>query len=49
MSIYKRECWVEYKYNHRYCKKTFDNHLDRKQWIFKANLDGRYLVLNQSK
>ena len=49
MSIFKRECFIEYLYKRRFCKKTFDNHLDRKQWIFKANLDSRYLILNQSK
>lgn len=52
MSIYKhieRECWVEYTYNRRYLKKTFYNHLERKQWVFKVSLDDRYQVLNHSK
>lgn len=49
MSIYKRECWLDYSYKGRFFRKTFDNHLDRKQWTFKLSLDNRYQVLIQSK
>ena len=51
MSIYKRECWVDWARNggSRIYRKTFDNHLDRKKWIEDKQNDSRYILLVMSK
>jgi len=52
MSIYKhvkRECWQSYLYRRKWCKKTFYNHLERKQWVDERKDNTRYVILNSSK
>jgi hypothetical protein len=49
MSIFKKECFQEYLYKRKWCKKTFDNHLDRKKWVDEREYDTRYVILNSSK